>query len=149
MSNTTFNFNIAFTQAVNTPDQDVILTPTELWYGIRRGGRHPDDFAEYVASCEVVSGGKTEFQRKLTLANGAVHTAAGEHLIQDVLIAENLHVSHTVHSLVVKRVGVHSIPVCNGVSALTVPVCGSRAKSGQVLATGIQRIENLITNRVE
>lgn len=134
MSNATFNFNIAFTQAVNTPDQDIILTPTELWYGIRRGGRHPDDFAEYVASCEVVSGGETEFQRKLTLANGAVHTAAGEHLIQDVLIAENLHVSHSSPFFNCEE-GFHSIPVCNGVSALTVSVCGSRAKPGQVLAT--------------
>lgn len=94
MTLTTFAFNIAFTQAVNPPDETVILTSNEFWYGIRRGGRNPHDFAEYVASCEVVTGGKTEFRRKLTLANGAVHTAAGEELIQDVVIAENLHVSH-------------------------------------------------------
>ncbi|KAM0545781.1 hypothetical protein ACHAPJ_011205 [Fusarium lateritium] len=92
MSTQPFNFNIAFTQTVNTPDQSITLTPTELWYGIRRGGRNPHDFAPYVASCEVISGTKNEFRRKLTLAEGAVHTAAGEDLIQDVIVAPPLHV---------------------------------------------------------
>ncbi|KAF4335430.1 hypothetical protein FBEOM_10718 [Fusarium beomiforme] len=92
MSQSTFSFNIAFTQPVNPLDQTIVLTETELWYGIRRGGRHPHDFAPYVASCEVISGAKNEFRRKLTLADGAVHTAAGEDLIQDVIVAPPLHV---------------------------------------------------------
>ncbi|KAF5243267.1 hypothetical protein FANTH_8276 [Fusarium anthophilum] len=92
MSSSLFSFNIAFTQSVNPPDQTVVLNETELWYGIRRGGRNPHDFAPYVASCEVTSGTKNEFRRKLTLADGAVHTAAGEDLIQDVIIAPPLHV---------------------------------------------------------
>ncbi|KAF5963729.1 hypothetical protein FCOIX_13731 [Fusarium coicis] len=92
MTQSMFSFNIAFTQSVNPPDQTVVLSATELWYGIRRGGRNPHDFAPYVASCEVLSGTHNEFCRKLTLADGAVHTAAGEDLIQDVIIAPPLHV---------------------------------------------------------
>ncbi|CVK98969.1 uncharacterized protein FMAN_08340 [Fusarium mangiferae] len=92
MTQSMFSFNIAFTQSVNPPDQTVVLNETELWYGIRRGGRNPNDFAPYVASCEVLAGTKNEFRRKLTLADGAVHTAAGEDLIQDVIIAPPLHV---------------------------------------------------------
>ena len=90
----TFEFNIAFTLAVNTGKEgEVALTSAELWQGIKRGGRHPDDFAEYVTACEVLSGGKREFRRRLTLGQGAVHTAAGETLEQDVWILDGLSVS--------------------------------------------------------
>jgi hypothetical protein len=90
----TFEFNIAFTLAVNTGKEgEVALTPAELWQGIKRGGRHPHDFAEYVSACEVLSGGRKEFRLRLTLAEGAVHTAAGETLDQDVWISDGLSVS--------------------------------------------------------
>ena len=90
----TFEFNIAFTLAVNTRKEgEIALTPAELWQGIKRGGRHPNDFAEYVSACEVLSGGRKEFRRRLTLAEGAVHTAAGEKLDQDVWISDGLSVS--------------------------------------------------------
>jgi hypothetical protein len=89
-----FEFNIAFTLAVNTgKDGEVALTPAELWQGIKRGGRHPHDFAEYVSACEVLHGGRNGFRRRLTLAEGAVHTAAGETLDQDVWISDGLSVS--------------------------------------------------------
>lgn len=88
-----FEFNIAFTLEVNKDDPPTNLSAWELWQGIKRGGRNPNDFADYVASCEIVSGGRKEFRRRLTLADGAVHTAKGAHLNQDVLIADNLHVS--------------------------------------------------------
>jgi hypothetical protein len=109
MTQSMFSFNIAFTQSVNPPDQTVVLSATELWYGIRRGGRNPHDFAPYVASCEVLSGTHNEFCRKLTLADGAVHTAAGEDLIQDVIIAPPLHVSATPHSEILIDVGSHHL----------------------------------------
>lgn len=87
-----FEFNIAFTSEVNKPGSTDPLSPAELWQGIKRGGRNPNDFADYVASCEVLSGRRKEFRRRLTIADGAVHTAKGKHLDQDVLIADNLHV---------------------------------------------------------
>lgn len=94
MSKKTFNYNIAFTQAVNVPEASTQLTPEELWYGIKRGGRHPTDFAAYVAKCDIIEEeDKHHFSRLLTLANGAVHTAAGETLDQEVVIAPMLHVS--------------------------------------------------------
>lgn len=92
MAKPKFNFNVAFTQPVNGPGETPRLTAAELWQGIKRGGRNPNDFAAYVASCEVLSGGKNKFRRRLTLAEGAVHTPAGQTLDQDVLIAPMLHV---------------------------------------------------------
>ena len=92
MAKITFEFNIAYTLPVNPPSTEMMLSAAELWQGIKRGGRNPNDFADYVASCEVLSKGRTEFRRRLTLADGAVHTARGAHLEQDVLIADNLHV---------------------------------------------------------
>jgi Domain of unknown function (DUF1857) len=95
----TFNFNIAFTIAVNANADEVILTAPELWQGIKRGGRNPNDFADYVAACEVLSGGRKEFRRRLTLADGAVHTPAGAKLDQDVWISDNLSVREMANSL--------------------------------------------------
>ena len=96
MASTNFNFNIAFTLPVNSKTDPLVLTASELWQGIKRGGRNPNDFADYVASCEVLSGGRKKFQRRLTLADGAVHTAAGATLDQDVVIADNLHVCQNI-----------------------------------------------------
>ncbi len=87
-----FQFNTAFTLEVNKAGATTTLSASELWQGIKRGGRNPNDFADYVAACDVLSGGRKEFRRRLTLADGAVHTAKGAHLDQDVLIADDLHV---------------------------------------------------------
>ena len=93
MASVPFAFNVAFTSEVNKPGTTHPLSPADLWQGIKRGGRNPNDFADYVAACEVLSGGQKEFRRRLTIADGAVHTAKGKHLDQDVLIADDLHVS--------------------------------------------------------
>ncbi|OBT39504.1 hypothetical protein VE00_10398 [Pseudogymnoascus sp. WSF 3629] len=94
-----FAFNIAFTLEVNNNNNDttinaggVTLTAAELWQGIKRGGRNPNDFADYVSACDVLSGGRKEFRRRLTLADGAVHTPAGATLDQDVWISDYLSV---------------------------------------------------------
>ena len=87
----TFEFNIAFTFPVNTEGSKI--KSWELWQGIKWGGRNPNDFADDVASCDVLSGGRRRFRRRLTLADGAVHTAKGAHPDQDVLISNDLHVS--------------------------------------------------------
>ena len=101
MAAVTFTFNVAFTMSVNdkTNPNSPVLMPAELWQGIKRGGRHPHDFADYVASCTILSGGRKKFRRRLTLAVGAVHTAAGATLDQDVLIADGLQVSCRVSSV--------------------------------------------------
>lgn len=85
-----FSYNVAFTVPVNSDEGTEPLTHAELWQGIKRGGRHPHDFAPYVADCEVLSGGLERFRRRLTLAEGAVHTAAGETMDQDVWMADML-----------------------------------------------------------
>ncbi|KAK8007197.1 peptide methionine sulfoxide reductase msrB [Apiospora arundinis] len=63
---------------------------TTSWYGVG-----VDNIAPYVDRCEVLSGGNKQFRRKFILTDGAVHTAAGESLVQDVLIADMLHVEAT------------------------------------------------------
>jgi hypothetical protein len=88
----TFTYNIAFTAPVNTPTSSPHLSASELWTGIKRGGRNPHDFAEYVSDCTVLSGDAHNFRRRLVLADGAVHTASGAMLDQDVHIANKLHV---------------------------------------------------------
>ncbi|MCJ1269298.1 hypothetical protein MMC22_009189 [Lobaria immixta] len=92
MASISFEFNVAFTLPVNNKTESIVLSAPELWQGIKRGGRNPNDFADYVASCEVISGNRKRFRRRLILADGAVHTAAGSTLDQDVIIADGLHV---------------------------------------------------------
>ncbi|RHZ58273.1 hypothetical protein CDV55_104700 [Aspergillus turcosus] len=85
-------FNVAFTVPVNDDPQGPVLTLEEFWRGLRRGGEKPHLFAEYVADTEVLPGRKSEneFQRRLIMADGAVHTAKGVVLDQNVRNADNL-----------------------------------------------------------
>lgn len=93
MSEPSFAFNVAYTVPVNGEGMTPILTYEEFWKGLRRGGRNPHDFADYVASTEVhADPTATEFKRSLTLADGAVHSSRGTILHQNVRIAEGLHV---------------------------------------------------------
>jgi hypothetical protein len=91
-----FVFNVAFTVSVNDQPEGPMLTLEEFWRGLERGGERPHLFAEYVAGTEILPNrkSKNEFQRKLIMADGAVHTAKNVELIQDVRNAENLLVSH-------------------------------------------------------
>ncbi|KAJ6151360.1 hypothetical protein N7470_007954 [Penicillium chermesinum] len=86
-----FVFNVAFTVPVNQPEGP-ILTLEEFWRGLERGGERPHLFAEYVAGTEILPNrkSKNEFQRRLVMADGAVHTAKDVELIQDVRNADNL-----------------------------------------------------------
>jgi hypothetical protein len=87
-----FCCNISYTAAANEgakPEER--LTHAELWQGVKRGGRHPDEFATFVRSCEVLSGGRTEFVRELVIGDGAVHTGDGEKIVQDVFIQDDLY----------------------------------------------------------
>ncbi|KAJ5940502.1 hypothetical protein N7516_000670 [Penicillium verrucosum] len=96
MAESTFAFNVAYTVPVNGEGMTPTLTYGEFWKGLRRGGRNPHDFADYVASTEVhADQTATEFKRSLTLADGAVHSTRGTVLHQDVRIAEGLHVEAT------------------------------------------------------
>ncbi|KAL4783352.1 hypothetical protein BJX76DRAFT_358095 [Aspergillus varians] len=88
---TQFTFNVAFTIPINPPSQPT-LTFDEFWRGLRRGGDSPHLFAPYVEATEILPGAKSknEFQRRLILADGAVHTAKGEELVQNVRNADGL-----------------------------------------------------------
>ncbi|KAJ5107503.1 hypothetical protein N7456_004178 [Penicillium angulare] len=91
-----FSFNVAYTVPVNGPGMSPTLTFEEFWKGLRRGGRNPHEFADYVESTEIhADKTATEFKRSLTLADGAVHSSRGTVLKQDVRIAEGLHVEAT------------------------------------------------------
>jgi hypothetical protein len=85
-------FNVAFTVPINDDPTGPILTLEEFWRGLRRGGEKPHLFAEYVADTEVLPGRKSEneFTRRLIMADGAVHTAKGVALEQNVRNADNL-----------------------------------------------------------
>ncbi|MBV5323233.1 DUF1857 family protein, partial [bacterium] len=71
-----------------------VLTMDDVWQGIAHGARYPQDMAEYVANCEILSGDKVKFRRRLTIGGGgAVHTGAGEAIDQDVILRPMLNVS--------------------------------------------------------
>lgn len=94
MASERFNFNVSFSEPVNRPGDEPVLTGEDVWQGIAHGARHPDDMAEYVASCEILSGDKTRFRRKLIIGGGgAVHTGAGQAIEQDVILRHMLNVS--------------------------------------------------------
>ncbi|RHZ46024.1 SRPBCC family protein [Aspergillus thermomutatus] len=84
-------FNVAFTVPVNDDPESPVLTLEEFWRGLRRGGEKPYLFADYVADTEVLGRkSENEFTRRLIMADGAVHTAKGAVLEQNVRNAENL-----------------------------------------------------------
>lgn len=87
-----FVFNVAFTVPVNDDPEGPVLTLEEFWRGLRRRREKPDLFAEYVADTGVLPGRKSEneFQRRLIMADGAVHTAKGVVLEQNVRNVDNL-----------------------------------------------------------
>ncbi|KAL2842712.1 hypothetical protein BJY01DRAFT_235921 [Aspergillus pseudoustus] len=89
---TKFVFNVAFTVPVNDQPDGPVITLEEFWRGLERGGERPHLFAEYVADTEILPNrkSKNEFQRRLLMADGAVHTAKNVELIQDVRNADNL-----------------------------------------------------------
>jgi hypothetical protein len=92
---TEFTLNVAYTVPVNNDASGPIVTLEEFWRGLRRGGEKPHLFAEYVAGTEILPNRRSEneFQRRLFMADGAVHTARGVELVQDVRNANNLLVS--------------------------------------------------------
>lgn len=94
MGETTFTFNLACTVPVNPEGVEPVLSAKEFWTGLRRGGANPELFAEYVAKTEVMNPvSDLVFQRRLYMADGAVHTKAGATIDQDVRLAEDLMVS--------------------------------------------------------
>lgn len=83
---------MAYTVAANEgATSENRLSRAELWQGIKRGGRYPGDFANFVRSCKVVSGDRHQFVREIVIGDGAVHTADGTKIVQDVFIQEDLY----------------------------------------------------------
>lgn len=91
------NVNVSYAEPVNRPGDEPVLTFDDVWQGIVDGAHNPPSMASYVASCEILSESedKLKFRRKLILANGAVHTGAGEAIIQDVIVRPRMNVSTT------------------------------------------------------
>lgn len=112
-----FVFNLACTVPINPKGVEPVINAAEFWRGLRRGGANPELFAEYVSKTEVLPNPTSDlvFQRRLYIADGAVHTKEGTTLDQDVRLAENLLVSQpgsipydillavAVHGLFMKR----------------------------------------------
>jgi hypothetical protein len=93
MASPEFCYNVAYTVKANegaTPENR--LSRQELWQGIKRGGRYPGDFADFVRSCEVLSGKRNQFVREIVIGDGAVHTKDGTKIVQDVFIQDDLFV---------------------------------------------------------
>jgi len=94
MATPRFNFNVSYSEPVNRPGDEPVLSMDDVWRGIVRGARRPQDMAEYVANCEILSGDELKFRRRLTIGGGgAVHTGAGEAIDQDVILRPMLNVS--------------------------------------------------------
>lgn len=127
MSSPSFTFNIAYSVPINKDPAQPTLTLQECWRGLRRGGEKPHLFAEYVADTEILPNRKSEneFQRKLIMANGAVHTAKGVELIQDVRNADNLLVSGARKAILLFNTGIHSIMAIGSIHELTLVLDGS------------------------
>ena len=89
-----FSFNVAFTVPVNGAGETPILSAGDLWEGIQHGARYPHEMAPYLANSEELPGGsELEFRRRLTMADGgAVHTAGGGTIDQDVVLHPMLSV---------------------------------------------------------
>ncbi|GIZ40465.1 hypothetical protein CKM354_000380100 [Cercospora kikuchii] len=94
MSPPSFNFNVSYSEPVNGPGLEPVLTLDDVWQGISRGARRPQDMAPYVADCQELPGGSAlKFSRKLIIGgDGAVHTEAGEPIVQDVILRPGLNV---------------------------------------------------------
>lgn len=99
-----FTYNVAYTIAANrgaAPAER--LTRAELWQGVKRGARHPGEFAAHVQACTVLPGGtRNEFVREIVIGDGGVHAKSGRRMTQDVFLQDNLYVrtlNFTIHIL--------------------------------------------------
>ncbi|KAK1843711.1 hypothetical protein CCHR01_13668 [Colletotrichum chrysophilum] len=93
-SSVTFSYNISFTTVVNGPEDGTKLTAVDLWAGVAHVARMPQEFAPYVAKCDVLwetVNGK-RLGRAITLGDGGVHTGNGQVLYQGVSVADRLQV---------------------------------------------------------
>jgi hypothetical protein len=90
-----FTYNVSYTVAANrgVTDPKELLSRAELWQGVKRGARHPGDFAEHVQSCTVISGNDSEFVREIVIGDGGVHAKKGKAMTQDVVLQKDLYVS--------------------------------------------------------
>ncbi|KAL4744359.1 hypothetical protein BDW72DRAFT_188715 [Aspergillus terricola var. indicus] len=93
-----FTYNVAYTIAANrgaAPAER--LTRAELWQGVKRGARHPGEFAAHVQACTVLPGGtRNEFVREIVIGDGGVHAKSGRRMTQDVFLQDNLYLLATV-----------------------------------------------------
>ncbi|ERF72005.1 hypothetical protein EPUS_09264 [Endocarpon pusillum Z07020] len=71
------------------------LTQAELWQGVKRGARHPGEFAAHVQSCTVLSGGSNAFVREIVIGDGGVHAKNGKSMIQEVFLQDHLYLLAT------------------------------------------------------
>ncbi|EHK22125.1 uncharacterized protein TRIVIDRAFT_216138 [Trichoderma virens Gv29-8] len=96
-SNITFTYNISFTAPANKPTDETKLTSADLWLGVAHVARTPQEFAPYVAKCDVLweTKNKQRLGRAVTLGDGGVHTVNSQVLYQEVSIADKLHVAAT------------------------------------------------------
>ncbi|KAF2128302.1 hypothetical protein P153DRAFT_397389 [Dothidotthia symphoricarpi CBS 119687] len=90
-----FNFNVAYSEPVNRLGDEPVLSMEDVWHALAYGCRRPEDMAEYVASSEITEDDGLRFHRRLILGGGAVHTAAGETIEQDVILRPMLNVEAT------------------------------------------------------
>ena len=90
----TFTYDISFTTPVNSPGDDPKLTAADLWMGVAHVARTPQEFAPYVAKCDVLweTANKQRLGRAVTLGDGGVHTGNGQVLYQEVSVADKLRV---------------------------------------------------------
>lgn len=93
-SNETYVLNVAYTVPINPPSVAPVLTEDDFYKGLVRGARKPHEMSEYVADTYILPetdkpGG---FRRRLTLADGSVHSKKGEEVVQDVRLVDGLHV---------------------------------------------------------
>ncbi|KAI0126684.1 hypothetical protein BJ170DRAFT_684266 [Xylariales sp. AK1849] len=91
-----FAYNVGYTIVVNkhVPPEER-LSRAELWQGVKRGARHPGEFASHVQQCTILSGDSNKFAREIVIGEGGVHSKNGKSMIQDVLLQDNFYLLAT------------------------------------------------------
>ncbi|KAF9297303.1 hypothetical protein BGZ88_010486 [Linnemannia elongata] len=62
--------NFSFTTPINPPGEELVLTRSQVWAGLRHKVRHANEFVPMIYTCEVVSEEANVVTRVVTFENG-------------------------------------------------------------------------------
>ncbi|SMQ47122.1 unnamed protein product [Zymoseptoria tritici ST99CH_1A5] len=113
-----FTCNVSYSAPANSDNTPSAqrLTVAELWQGIKRGARNPNDFGDFVRHVKILEEHGSCLTREMSIGDGAVHLKDGDSIVQEVTVVPPLYVQS----------------ITRGTGAKTIMMAGHSADEGDV-----------------